>query len=71
MLALLGCIVDYWHHVCMQLCATSRCQMPWADLLMAFAGSSGQQEKGSPDWTVKATHKLILVNLTYVQTKKR
>ena len=65
------CIVDYWHHVHMQLCATSSCQMRWADLLAAFAGPSGQQEKGSPNWTVKAPCKLVIVKLTCVQIKKR
>ena len=44
--------------------------MPWADLLTAFAGSSGRQEKGSPNWTVKASCNLIIVKLTYSQTKK-
>ncbi len=45
--------------------------MLWADLLMTFAGVSGRQEKGSPDWTVKASCKLVIVKLTYVQIKKR
>ena len=54
----------------MQLCATTSCQMPWADLLMAFAVVSGQQETGSPDWCVNASCKLNMSRFTHVQIQK-